>query len=265
MHEAFARVVTEEIYIEDWHDCYVSGVKKTGFICTFQLANKHHHFYGLNDLEQLLIEAHQKKQNLYLSLNAFRYGVRQTKALMQIRNIGVDVDCYKLGMTIEQALEEVKTFIFTNKLPEPNLILFSGRGIQLIYSISGGASPKMAFLSQYITAQYIGLLQHIGADSSATDVTRVFRLPYSINSKNNQQVQVEIWRTLEYSLEELYRYCTPLEARRKPSRKKKATLVSLPPQKDLLTLYSLNSARKDDLETLISLRQGSIEKRNVFT
>ncbi|MGN0449425.1 MAG: hypothetical protein ACI4G0_03590, partial [Ruminococcus sp.] len=238
----------KETFIDNWHDCYVSDTKITGFICTFSLANKKHRFYGLNDIQQLLIEAHKKKKDVYLSLNAFEYGSRKTKHLKQIRNIGVDIDCYKLQIPVGQALEEVKRLIFEGKIPNPNLILLSGRGIQLIYSISGGASPKMAFLSQYITTQYIAILQHLGADTSATDVTRVFRLPYSVNSKNNKQVQVDIWRTLEYDLEELYSYCTPLEARRKPSKKRKGTLVSLPPKKDLLTLYSLNSSRKNDLE-----------------
>lgn len=254
----------KETFIDNWHDCYVSDTKITGFICTFSLVNKKHRFYGLNDIQQLLIEAHKKKKDVYLSLNAFEYGSRKTKHLKQIRNIGVDIDCYKLQIPVGQALEEVKRLIFEGKIPNPNLILLSGRGIQLIYSISGGASPKMAFLSQYITAQYIAILQHLGADTSATDVTRVFRLPYSVNSKNNKQVQVDIWRTLEYDLEELYSYCTPLEARRKPSRKRKGTLVALPPQKDLLTLYSLNSSRKNDLEKLVVLRSGDIEKRNVF-
>lgn len=265
LQEAFARVVKQETFIADWHNCYVSSTKITGFVCTFSLIDKKHRFFGLNDLNQLVIEAYKKEKDVYLSLNAFKYGSRQTQHIKQLRNIGVDLDCYKLGMTIEQAIEEVKRLIYEGKLPIPNLVIFSGRGIQLVYGISGGASPKMAYLTQYITTQYIAILRHVGADTSATDVTRVFRLPHSINSKNSQQVQVDIWHTLEYHLEELYSYCTPLETRRKPQRKHKGTLVSLPPQKDLLTFYSLNSKRKDDLDMLVSMRQGKIEKRNVFT
>ena len=254
-----------ETYIEIWHDCYVSDSKITGFVCTFRLSDKKHIFYGLNDLQYLIAEANKHNKDVYLSLNAFEHGSRTADKLKQIRNIGVDIDCYKLNISVEQAIEEVKKLIYAAKIPNPNLLIYSGRGIQLIYSISGGASPKMAYLTKYITSQYIALLAHLGADTSGTDVTRVLRLPYSVNSKNGKQVEVEIWRTLEYHLEELYSYCTPLAARRKLSKQRKGTLVTLPSQRGLKSLYSLNTARKNDLDTLVVLRNGDIEKRNVLT
>jgi hypothetical protein len=255
----------KETFIGEWQDCYISDSKITGFVCTFHLKNKQHIFYGLNDIQALLKEAKKRKHDIYLSLNAFEYGVRQTGSLKQIRNIGVDIDCYKLNIPVDRALEEIKRLIFKGSIPNPNVIIFSGRGLQLLYSISGGAAPKMSFLTQYITAQFISDLRHLGADTSGTDVTRVFRLPYSVNSRNGKQVTFEIWRTLEYSLQELYAFCKPLEKRRKAPRSRKATLHTLPAQKDLRNLYSLNTARKNDLEALVSLRMGEIEKRNVLT
>lgn len=264
-NDVLAYYESNESFIVEWQDCYISESKITGFVCTFQLSNKQHKFYGLNDIQVLLKEAKRKKVDLYLSLNAFEYGARTTKTLKQIRNIGVDIDCYKLGVSVDQALDEIKQLIIKGSIPNPNLVIFSGRGVQLIYSISGGASPKMAFLSQYITAQFISELRYLGADTSGTDVTRVFRLPYSVNSRNNKQVTVELWRTLEYSLQDLYSYCKPLEQRRKPSKKRIGTLHTLPSKKGLKDLYSLNTARKNDLETLVALRNGNIEKRNVLT
>jgi hypothetical protein len=254
-----------ETFIAEWQDCYVSDSKITGFVCTFHLYDKKHYFYGLNDIHELLKEAKKRRTDVYLSLNAFEYGSRQTSALKQIRNIGVDIDCYKLNIPVGRALEEIKRLIFKSAIPNPNVIMFSGRGLQLLYSISGGASPKMAFLSQYITAQFISELRHLGADTTGTDVTRVFRLPYSVNSRNGKQVTLEIWRTLEYNLQELYSFCKPLEERRKPSKPKKGILHTLPSKQGLMDIYSLNTARKNDLETLVSLRMGEIEKRNVLT
>lgn len=263
--ENFSRVLEEESFIEEWHDCYLSNSKVTGFICTFELQHQKHRFYGLNDLKKFLTAANKQKQDLFLSLNAFEFGSRTTAALKQIRNIGIDIDCYKLNISVNDAKEEIKKLIFKGSIPNPNLVILSGRGIQLIYSISGGASPKMAFLSQYITTQFISELRHIGADTSATDVTRVFRLPYSINSKVQRKVTVDLWRTLEYSLLELYSFCTPLEKRRKASKKKRGLLTTLPSPKGLKDLYSLNTFRKNDLELLVSIRKGEIEKRNVLT
>lgn len=254
----------QESYIETWHDCYLSDSKITGFVCTMSLKTKKHIYYGLNDLEYLLREADKHKKDIYLSLNAFKHGSRTAKDLKQIRNIGVDVDCYKLNISVSKAVQDIQELIYQGKIPNPNLIIYSGRGVQLIYSISGGASPKMAFLSQYITTQFIAQLKHLGSDS-LSDVTRVFRLPYSINSRNNKMVDVKIWRTMEYDLMELYSYCVPLEKRRKPSKRSKGELVSLPPQRGLKNLYSLNTARKNDLESLVTLRHGEIDKRNVLT
>jgi hypothetical protein len=256
---------TPETFIAEWQDCYVSETKITGFVCTFQLSNKKHRFYGLNDIKKLMKEANSKKTDIYLSLNAFEYGHRTSHTLQQIRNIGVDIDCYKLNISIPQALEQVKSLIVKGSIPNPNIVILSGRGLQLVYSISGGASPKMAYLSQYITAQFISELRFLGADTSGTDVTRVFRLPYSVNSKNNRQVEIELWRTMEYSLLELYSFCKPLEQRRNPPKQNRGTLHSLPSKKGLLDLYSLNTARKNDLEALVSIRAGNIEKRNVLT
>lgn len=256
---------SRESFIAEWQDCYISESKITGFVCTFRLSDKKHHFFGLNDIKMLLNEANKRKKDVYLSLNAFEYGSRQTEDLKQIRNIGVDIDCYKLNIPVSKALDEIKQLIVKGSIPNPNLVIYSGRGLQLLYSIAGGASPKMAFLSQYITSQYIAELRHLGADTTGTDVTRVFRLPYSVNSRNGRQVTFDIWRTLEYSLEELYSFCTPLEHRRKPSNKRKGTLVTLPSKRGLKDLYSLNTARKNDLELLVSLRHGEIDKRNVLT
>ncbi|GAA3316269.1 hypothetical protein GCM10020331_012890 [Ectobacillus funiculus] len=106
-------------------------------------------------------------------------------------------------------------------------------------------------------------MKDLGADTAATDVSRVFRLPYSINSRNGEQVKPYIWRALEYDLEELYSYCVPLEKEAKKS-KKTGTIEILPAQRGLKNLYSLNAARKDDLNRLVQLRNGDIEKRNVM-
>ncbi|MGG0476201.1 AsnC family protein [Priestia aryabhattai] len=255
----------KETFIEEWHECYISESKITGFVCTFQLSSKTHKFYGLNDIRQLLKEASKHKKDVYLSLNAFEYGQRTTNSLKQIRNIGVDIDCYKLNISVEQALEEIKQLIIKGSIPNPNVVIFSGRGLQLLYSLSGGASPKMAFLSQYITAQFIAALRHLGADTTATDVTRIFRLPYSVNTRSGKQVTLDIWRALEYNLSELYSYCVPLDRRRKVAKKKTSTLATLPSKKGLMNVYSLNTAKKNDLEELVKLRKGNIEKRNVLT
>lgn len=207
----------------------------------------------------------QDKSNVYLSLNAFRYGSRREADLMQIRNIGLDLDIYKVGATIEEAVDELQAMIIDDTLPEPNLFIESGRGIQLIYGIEGGAAPQLTWLSRYITSQYISMLAHLGADPQTTDPTRVLRFPGTINQKSQIRATVEIWNPMEYTLQELYKYVTPIEKTRKSRKRKKRDVVILPPPQGVVDLYSLNTKKKDDLELLVQLRQGKMTGyRNTF-
>ncbi|EOP32319.1 hypothetical protein [Bacillus cereus] len=251
-----------ETYIDNWYDTYLSETKKTGYICTFQLLNQKQRFFGLNDLQALL--KLQNSTDTYLSLNAFSYGTRESKSLKQIRNIGIDVDCYKKGLKPEEALSLLKQRIQNGTIPCPNLVLI-GRGIQLIYGISGGASPQMAFLSQYITGQFVSKLLYLGADMTCTDVSRVLRFPGTKHSGTDKKIKFEIWRSLEYTLQELYEYVTPLEKRRKSIVSNSGKIEILPPKKGVKNLYSLNTKRKNDLEKLVAIRKGDIETRNVLT
>ncbi|PFT89352.1 replication protein [Bacillus thuringiensis] len=253
-----------ETYIEEWHECYLSELKKTGYVVTLDLSKEEHKqiWYGLNDLEHFLRNSRLSLKDVYVSLNAFLHGSRKTSDLRQIRNIGVDLDFYKLGLTREHVMEELNRLIAKGTIPCPNVTLH-GRGMQLIYSISGGAAPIMGYMAQYITNNLIKSLMHIGADGACSDLSRVFRLPHSVHSKTGKQIEVDIWTKREYQLMELYEYVPPMEKKR-PTRRK-GIIETLPAPKGVMTLYSLNTARKVDLEKIVEMRRGNIEHRNDMT
>ncbi|EOQ05348.1 hypothetical protein [Bacillus cereus] len=253
-----------ETFIENWHECYLSQYKKTGYVMTLDLSDEERRqiWYGLNDLEYLLRSASLSLKDVYISLNAFVHGSRKTSDLRQIRNIGVDLDFYKLGLTREHVMAELNRLIAKGTIPCPNLILY-GRGIQLIYSISGGAAPIMGYKAQYITNHFIKALMHVGADGACSDLSRVFRLPHSVHGKTGKQIEVDIWTKREYQLMELYEYVPPMEKKR--PTKRRGTIETLPAPKGVKTLYSLNTARKVDLEKIVELRRGDIEHRNDMT
>ncbi|GAA3316193.1 hypothetical protein GCM10020331_012660 [Ectobacillus funiculus] len=118
-------------------------------------------FWGLNDIPDMLkYAARNKKEDMYLSLNAFEYGSREAGKLKQIRNLGVDIDCHSLSITPHEALEKLQSYILIGHIPNPNLVIFfSGRGLQILFSIANGAAPQVAYLAQYITVQYISKLK----------------------------------------------------------------------------------------------------------
>ncbi|MEM5662264.1 hypothetical protein AAHB62_26260 [Bacillus cereus] len=253
-----------ETFIDSWYECYLSERKKSGYVVTIDLSNEQHKqiWYGLRDLKHLLKASERGLKDVYLSLNAFEHGSRKTADLKQIRNIGVDLDFYKIGLSKEYVIKHLHDFVFSGSLPCPNIIM-NGRGVQLVYSISGGAAPQMAYLTQYITNHFVKMLMPLGADGSCSDLSRVFRLPYSTHGKTGQQITVDLWTEREYSLQELYEYVPPLEKKRKTKRK--GIITTLPARKGVMDLYSLNTKRKADLEMIVELRNGVIENRNDLT
>jgi len=252
--------------IEEWHECYLSEYKKLGYVATLKMPEGHQRFWGLNDVDNLLVysKKHQKS-DVYLSLNGFAYGDRSVSSMMQGRNIGIDVDPPKLGLAVKDAVEKLKQYVMQGKIPNPNLLIYSGGGIQPIYTIAGGASPKMGYLMHYITIQYISLLREIGSDPAASDLARMLRMPGTVNTKYGVEVKVEIWRQLEYSLQDLYEFCTPIEQAQKRGKRRKGSIAIFTGKKGVKTLYSLNAARVSDLQKLVEIRGGDLTGcRNTF-
>lgn len=261
-----ALIEVKKEHLSDWTECWFGEGKRYGYVAILQYLNEKpiHRFYGSNDIDSLIHET-EGKETRYISLNAFRFGKRRSTDLQQIRNVGIDLDQYKLGLTIEQALDELQVLILDCVIPEPNLVLTS-RGIQLFYTIQGGAAANMFWLSSYITEQYIAKLQHIGADPQAKDAARVMRVPGSINERNNAKVEAEIWNDKSYTLQELQAYCKPLEKFGHKGKKKASVSRLLPAVHDKLSLfYRTNHVRLLDLERLAELRSGDMTgKRNTF-
>jgi hypothetical protein len=255
----------DEQLIHEWYDCFLAETKKAGYVATLDLyenRNKHN-FYGLNDLSTLLNTSNKGLKDTYISLNAFDYGKRKIENLKQIRNIGVDLDFYKLGISIEKAVEAIKNKVIEGKLPNPNLLTYSGRGLQLIWTINGGASPAMEFHRSYIANQFNVLLKELNPDAKTVHAATVFRLPGSINSRNGATVETKIWNQREYSLDELYDYVTPYEKAKKSKKRKGKLLIFSPMNKDterrIGNIYTLNSARLEDMRTLLQLREYDLD------
>lgn len=266
--------------IDEWPDVYISAKKARGYVATLDLSRRyydhaHTEFWGRNDAARLIgiteRERRHAYRNMYLSLNAFQAGPdgvirRKENHLAQIRNIGLDIDCYNVGLTAEEAAEKIRDMIVKSEIPNPNLLIWSGNGLQLIYSIEGGAAPTdgMKWLARYITTQLVGKTAKLGADYACGDLARVFRLPGTINEKpgkKKRRVGVEIWRRLEYTVSDLYAYCEPYKRQNGPGK-----VLHLPDIKAAgNSVKALNLARAEDLIRLIEIRGGAIENRNMMT
>ena len=186
----------------------------------------------------------------YFSLNSFYRPSRKGEDVRHIRALYVDIDCYKVGLKPHEVAKKLQDEYFEKKIPTPNVITFTGRGINCIWWIKHapkGAMKSWSRMNNYLFEQ----LKPLGADSScAVDVARVFRLPGSINSKSNEKVQAFIRKRDKYHLGTLLEQWAPWtkEKREKLTVKKKRTV------KSKFTLKTLARARIKDLETLQFLR-----------
>lgn len=255
--------------INHWTDLWFAEDKRAGFVV---IANEKYFaetVVGGHDYKRL----HTIKQSenaRFISLNAFEVsdfkniqGVRATANLKQIRNIGVDIDQYDLGLTIPEAEDLIYELIRDEIIPVPNLVLKS-RGIQLIYSIKGGLSPYRHALAKYITSQFIEKTKHIGSDTQATDMARLFRLPESLNTRNGLRVHPEIWYPYSYDIWELRKYVDKYEPKALDIPHVKTNrIIALNDEAKAMLLT--NRARLHDFKKLIKLRNGDFtNQRNIL-
>lgn len=195
-------------------------------------------------------DSHFIGEDKYFSLNAFYCPSRKADDVRHIRALYADIDCYNVGLKPHEVAKKLQDEYFGKKIPVPNVITFTGRGINCIWWIKHapkGATNSWKRMNNYIYEQ----LKPLGADvSCATDVARVFRIPGSINSKTHEKVQAFIRKRDKYYLGELLEEWAPWnkEKREQQAVKKKRAV------KSKFTLKTLAQARIRDLETLQYLR-----------
>ena len=195
-------------------------------------------------------------EDVYFSQNTFYKPQRRIENIRQLRNLYVDLDCYNLGLTPEWVVGKLELEYFRQTIPEPNLIIYSGRGIVLVWLLEYApykALPLWTAIQSYLLDQ----LKDVGGDSKALDAARVFRLAGSTNSKNGERVHVEYRHDFRYNLRDIqFDYLPELTPKpknepKKAGRKKKIVY--------LFNIRSLNFARIKDITKLVELRDYDID------
>tara|TARA_R110001606_G_scaffold397294_2_gene573359 strand:- start:69 stop:1550 length:1482 start_codon:yes stop_codon:yes gene_type:complete len=121
------------------------------------------------------------KEDRYLTVNEFS-GWRQISLLKSLRALFVDIDNPRL------TVHYILSYCAENYIPEPTLILMSGRGAHLYWLLKPEDRNKLG-LWQLVENHLISEFAEIGADPAAKDCTRVLRLADTINSKNKVKTQ----------------------------------------------------------------------------
>lgn len=208
--------------------------------------------------EEIELHVHDWMGNdSYISMNTFYTPKRLVTNLKEIRTAFVDIDCHNIGVTAELTAARLKRDYFNQSIPTPNMLIYSGRGLNLVWflePLSGLAVERWGKLQKAINET----VKSLGADSKATDASRVFRLAGTVNSKSNRQVFCEVLHEEKYTFDGMIADYFPsiLKSARKPQEAKKKPKGAV---RHLFNEYTLVKARKDDIGKLIELRSGKME------
>ena len=194
-------------------------------------------------------------EDVYYSQNSFYKPQRRIDNIRQLRTLYVDLDVYNLGYDPEWVLGKLEFEYFGQTLPEPNMVIFSGRGLVLIWHIE--PIPYMAMpLWRAVETFFAEQLKEVGADTKATDPARIFRLAGSVNSKNNAIVRAEYRHDYRYDIHQLqYDYLPELSPKKLAVKKKgrKTKVVRM------FNVYTLHLSRARDIAKLVELREGDVK------
>lgn len=217
-----------------------------------------------------------KKRDSWLSQAEFIVPNRRVVNLARIGLLFCDLDTYNVpalaGKSAGQLTDAVLFFCEQEGIPEPSILVYSGRGIQakwlLDKPLPRDALPRWNACQKHLVEK----LGYLGADPQARDASRVLRLIDTVNTKSGQVCEVthvrkdENRKPVKYEFEYLCEWLLPfsreqLQAKRQEREEKKAafTLVHGSAPKTGLRGFSgreLAWHRLEDLRTLASLRGG---------
>ena len=148
------------------------------------------------------------KEDVYISMSTFYKPMRRIETIKEIGNLFIDLDTYNTEFTKTQILMNLEENYFNRVIPTPNLIIDSGRGLTLVWSIEKVpymALPLWKSIQEYLYSQ----LKEFGADRKALDATRVLRVAGSINSKSGTRVTILEKYEYKYTLREIQREFLP--------------------------------------------------------
>ncbi|OWZ82733.1 replication protein, partial [Natranaerobius trueperi] len=187
-------IKTPKEHIEIHHqesDGWITLAKKQGSFTQY-------HYRPHEITEELLSE--WLGEDVYFSQNTFYKPKRDIFNVRQLRALYVDVDCYLMNYDPKWVVGRIEQILVEDgEIPDPNLIIFSGRGIVVVWFIK--PVPYKA-LPLWQTAQeyFLDKLKDVGGDTKATDASRIFRLAGTTNSNSGEKVTVQYRHDYRYDL-----------------------------------------------------------------
>ena len=211
--------------------------------------------YKVNEL----VEMDYAQENIYLSQNTFYKPCRRIENIKELNCNYIDLDTYNTEFTKDQILMNLNDNYFGKRIPTPNFIIDSGRGLYLqwlIRPVPYMALPLWKAVEEYLYKE----LKEFGADRKALDPTRLLRPPGSINSKSKTVVKIIEVNNYIHDLREIQTEYLP-EIPKKEKNKSSAPKKKGRPKKVVYMFNerSLYLARIKDIVKICELRNYDLE------
>ena len=227
-----------------------------------QQVHVHSAFYLKKDLsnkklQTILYNAKLLGLNVHISVNSFNKPRRTLEYLYSSSAIIIDLDYYHSEYAeITSHSEFVRALKPTfDKIGWPSFVTYSGHGYYLTYILDSNINFKykeMQWLYTSVVKKLIETFKDFGADNACSDMTRVFKIPGSINFKTENPVKLcysDFDRKTSISELATVLGITKKTGNSNPSRNKTRLLCSHKSR------YSnVNEARLSDYEKLLELR-----------
>ena len=179
--------------------------------------------------------------NAYVSQNTFYKPQRRIENIKELRTIYIDIDCHKTKYSKEAVKYFLEKDFYGTKIPQPNFLIDSGRGLYYVLLIE--PVPSMAMPLWYAVQRYIyNQLKEFGADANALDPTRVLRIAGTVNSKSNSYVEILDMHSYKYRLRDIQEEYLPEITEKKEKKKGRPKKIV-----SLFNEYSLYHARVLDI------------------
>lgn len=205
--------------------------------------------YRADDLINNSDEILKDKINTYVSMNTFYKPQRRLENIKELNAIFIDIDCYNTKYTKDAVKYFLEKDLYESKIPTPNFLIDSGRGLYYILLVD--KAPSQALPLWYAIERYIfNHLKEFGADINALDPTRIFRVVDSLNSKSDTIVEIIDYNRYRYTLREIQdEYLPELKPKKEKSKGRPKKIVSL------YNEFNLYYSRLLDLTKLCELRK----------
>ena len=128
-----------------------------------------------------------KQPDSYISQSSFVGLSRKISGFAQVRSAWVDIDLYKAGMVAdEKTIRVVSQMAVDIGIPEPSLIVFSGRGLYVKWFFTDAITDLTTW--NHVQRLLTLLYSNMHSDFNAIDASRVLRSIETIHSETQERV-----------------------------------------------------------------------------